>query len=188
MINIENSCCFTGYRPEKFDFPFEESCPEYRRFYGRLMTAIAEVIEKGCTVFYCGMAQGFDIVAGEHVALVKKLNPDIKLIAAVPFRGQENGWSTTWQKRYRDLLSECDEVVTLSEGYARWVFDHRNRYMVDRSRYVVTFFDGKQGGTDNTIKYAVKHSRDIINVFETDPVEDIVSRFRCVAQLYLPEE
>ncbi len=188
MINIENSCCFTGYRPDKYDFPFDSNCPEYRQFCGRLQTAIAEMIENGCTEFFCGMAYGFDIVAGEHVALIKKLNKSIRLVGVVPYHGQEKGWSNTWQRRYRELLAECDEVVTLNDAYTKWSFQQRNRYMVDRSRYVVTYFHGKSGGTDNTVKYALKNGREVLNIYTTDPIEDITSRFVCKYHLLPPED
>ena len=188
MINIENACCFTGYRPEKFPFEFESDCAEHREFIRRLVLSISEMIKKGCTVFYCGMAQGFDIVAGEHVAVFKKANKNIKLIGVVPFKNMEKSWSLDWKKRYNDLLAECDEVVVLNDTYGKWVFEQRNRYMVDRSRYVLTYFDGQKGGTDNTVRYAVKHAREIFNIFETDPMADVLANLKCTAILYPPEE
>ena len=188
MINIENCCCFTGHRADKLPFSLDETDKQFNKFYGRLGCAISDTINKGVDTFYCGMATGFDIIAGEHVALIKKLNKSIKLIGVVPFVGQENGWSREWKQRYRDLLAECDEVVTLNDTYAKWVFDERNRYMVDRSRYVLTYFDGSKGGTGNTVKYAVKHGRDVFNIYDTDPTEEIKARFKTIAYLIPPEE
>lgn len=188
MINIENCCCFTGHRADKFPFPLEETNREYNKFYGRLSSAISDTIQKGVDTFYCGMAHGFDIIAGEHIALIKKLNKSLKLIGVVPYVGQEKGWSREWQQRYRDLLAECDEVVTLNETYTKWVFDERNRYMVDRSRYVVTYFDGTKGGTANTVRYAVKNGRDVFNIFDTDPNAEIMARFKTIGYLIPPEE
>lgn len=188
MVNIENACCFTGYRPDKFPFPFETDCPERREFQRRLPLAIADMIEKGCTVFYCGMAQGFDIAAGEQVAIFKMANKNIKLIGVVPYKDQEKGWGNYWKNRYRKLLDECDEVVVLSDVYAKWVFENRNRYMVDRSRYVLTYFDGQKGGTDNTVKYAVNHGREILNIYDTDPSAEMHERIKCVAHLLPPED
>ncbi len=188
MINIENCCCFTGHRSDKLEFLLDTANDDYNEFYVRLASAIADKIKQGVDTFYCGMAHGFDIIAGEHIALIKKLNKSLKLIGVVPYSGQEKGWSSEWQKRYRDLLAECDEVVTLNDLYAKWAFDQRNRYMVDRCRYVLTYFDGTKGGTDNTVKYAVKHGRDVYNVYDTDPNEEIMSRFKTVAYLIPPEE
>ena len=188
MLNIEDSCCFTGHRPDKFDFPFETDCPEYHRFNDRLCTAVADMIEKGCTKFYCGMAQGFDISAGEYIALIKQRNTALKLIGVVPFVGQEKGWSRDWQQRYHALLEKCDEVITLNDGYVKWAYDQRNRYMVDRCRYVLTYFDGSKGGTGNTVTYAVKNGREVLNINTTDPIEELASQIRCTAILLPPED
>ncbi len=177
MIEFEKSCCFTGYRPEKFDFKFNNDDPDYRRFTERLISALTRRIEGGCTVFYTGMAKGFDIIAAEYIELIKRRNKNLKLIAVIPYKGQEKGWSEDWKKRYYELLDGCDEVVTLNEAYEKWVFDRRNRYMVDRCRYVITYFDGKPGGTGNTVKYALRNCREVINIFETDPAEKDKARY-----------
>lgn len=187
MLEFEKSCCFTGYRPEKFNFRFESNCEEYRVFMRRLATAVADVIEKGCTTFYTGMAMGFDIVAAEHVALVKKLNRNIRLIAAVPFAGQQEKWSADWQRRYQVVLDQCDEAITLNPSYTRWAFDQRNRYMVDRCRYCITYFDGKHGGTENTVLYAQKNGRVVLNIFNTDPVGEINARYKLQLKLLPPK-
>lgn len=188
MINIENSCCFTGHRADKFKFSLKDLGKEYGEFYARLSCAVADALEKGVTTFYCGMAHGFDIIAGEYIALVKMRRSEVKLIGVVPYSGQEKGWSNEWQERYHVLLKECDEVVTLNETYSKWVFDQRNRYMVDRSRYVIAYFDGSKGGTGNTVKYAVKHSRDVINIYTTHPNQEFISKLEARFCLIPPEQ
>ncbi len=188
MQNFENSCCFTGYRPEKFSFPLNESSPEYRCFAERLLTGIADMVEKGCTVFYTGMAMGFDILAAEHVITFKKARSDIKLIAAVPFEGHENTVSNEWKKRYREVLQDCDEVVAVSPKYNKWVYSKRNRYMVDRCLYVLTYFDGRSGGTKNTVSYAMKNGRRLLNIYETDVTEPITSMYQAAYSLYFSDK
>ena len=42
--------------------------------------------------------------------------------------------------------------------------DARNKYMVDNCDFVLTWFDGKTGGTKNTIDYAIKKGRKVINI------------------------
>ena len=170
MINIENACCFTGYRPEKFDFAFDTDCRKMTEFDNRLLYCISQLIEQGCTVFYCGMAKGFDIVAGECVALLKQRNKKIRLIAVEPFAGNSESFDPKWKQCHDNLLTQCDEVVTLNLEYSSWCYSQRNRYMVDRSRYVVTYYDGRPGGTQNTLNYATKHSREIINIYNTNPI------------------
>ena len=187
MINIENSCCFTGYRPDKFDFKFDPKDPQYVQFTNRLISAISDKILSGCTTFYTGMAKGFDIEAAEYVEMIKRRNSAVKLIAVIPYKDQEKGWDEHWKTRYHTLLSRCDRAIVLNEKYERWAFDERNRYMVDRSRYLICYYDGKPGGTANTMKYALKNGREILNIYETDPAEKDMERFKPVLRIYPPD-
>lgn len=177
MSNTENSCCFTGYRPNKFPFEFEENNPKYRLFLSRVADFIKLAEKNGVTTFYTGMAMGFDIVAAEQVTLLKASNKNIRLIAVIPFSDQENFYPNDWKDRYYELLKDCDEVITLNDRYLKWAYDQRNRYMVDRSRYVITFFDGKKGGTMNTLNYADRHCRKIMNVYDENLFGDQMSLF-----------
>lgn len=188
MIDFEKSCCFTGYRPDKFGFEFNKTEPLYVQMTSRLVSAISSKIVNGCTVFYTGMAKGFDIEAAEYVELIKRRNKEIKLIAVIPYKGQENGWDEFWKNRYTQLLSKCDEVIVINEDYEKWVFNKRNCYMVDRCRFVITYFDGKSGGTANTLKYALKNGREIINIFDTDPLRKEKERFKPYFRIIAPEK
>lgn len=134
------------------------------------------------------MAKGFDIIAAEYIELIKRRNKKLKLIAVIPFSGQEKGWDEEWKKRYYELLKGCDEQIVLNDQYEKWAFDQRNRYMVDRCRYVIAYFDGKSGGTGNTVKYALRNCREVINIFETDPAAKDKARFISPFGLIPPED
>ena len=169
MSDTIKACSFTGYRPDKFDFRFCEASPEYRDFENKLVEAVFEVSDEGYTDFFCGMAHGFDIVAGEAVELLKKARPGkARLIAVIPFEKQANAWTEEWKKRYSDLLSLADRVVYISREYSKDCYHRRNRYMVDNSDTVITFFDGKSGGTAATLRYAKTKQKRIINIAEIE--------------------
>ena len=187
MLNIENSCCFTGHRPEKSPLAFDPKTAEHKQLVGRILTAITKKIEDGCTVFYTGMARGFDILAAEQVLIFKLRRPEIKLIAVVPFEGVEESWHSEWRDRFYSVLRECDEVVTVCDTYHRGVYQQRNEYMVDRSRHIIAFFDGTKGGTANTVKYGLLHSREILNIYDTDPIEKERPKFSAFFKLIPPE-
>lgn len=157
-------CCFTGYRPDKFNFNFISEDSDYRDFENKLVDAVFEAGNKGITEFYCGMAYGFDILAGEMVLLLKKANPAVKLIAVVPFEKQAHSWSREWRNRYEALLSKADRIVLISKEYSKEAYHKRNRYMVDNSSCVITYFDGKSGGTAATLRYAKQKNKEIINI------------------------
>ena len=163
---FEKSCCFTGYRPEKFPFKLQREDGEYIAFENRLIETVFSLPEEECFTFYSGMAMGFDIIAAEAVLLLKSRNPQVKLICALPFAEQGSGFYGPWRERHEKILHSADKVIKVSEDYFAGCYAKRNAFMVDNSDYVVTWFDGKHGRTENTLKYAAKKRRHIINLNE----------------------
>lgn len=172
MIDNRLGCCFTGYRPGKFTFAFKSSDPNYLTFENKLKEQIHQIYKQGTTRFFCGCAMGFDLLSGEIVLELKKEHNDIELVCMVPFIGQENDFSTDWKKRYHHVLNKCDIAAVLSESYYKGCYRRRNFSMVDRSDKVLTYFDGKSGGTAETLKYAKKKGLTIINLAETAGATD----------------
>ncbi len=178
------SCCFTGYRPHKFGFPFEAENKEYIQLENKLVDAVFSLPEENCFTFYCGMAMGFDILAGEIVALLKNTykTAKIELVAVIPFEKQSAKFDEHWKERYDKLLRKVDRIIYVSREYHKGCFAQRNKYMVDNSDYVITWFDGQSGGTASTLSYAYKNGKKIVNLSESgvhsyefeDPFEIIV--------------
>lgn len=160
------SCCFTGYRPQKFPFPMDRRNPAYIEFENRLLTAVLDLAKEGCRTFYSGMAMGFDIIAAECVLLAagSKKFGDVKLVCALPFKAQAATFTPDWKSRYEEILSRAYEIILISDTYYRNCYFDRNRFMVDNSDCVVTWFDGSPGGTKNTVGYAKSIGRKIINL------------------------
>lgn len=158
-------CCFTGYRPSKFPFSMDREDKEYKKFENSLIEEMLNLINQNCCVFYTGMAMGFDIIAAETVLLLKNAYPDlpIRLICVVPFEGQENTFISYWKERYYNVIDNCDEKIVLSDSYFSGCYQKRNIYMVNNSDCVLTWFDGKSGGTKNTLDYAAGKGRFIVN-------------------------
>ena len=73
----QHRCCFTGHRPEKLDVS-ESFVKE------GLEKEIRQAISDGINVFITGMARGVDIWAAEIVLILRELNPEIKLMCAIP--------------------------------------------------------------------------------------------------------
>ena len=163
------SCCFTGYRPQKFPFSLDDTTTkEYKKFENKLIDAVFSLPDEGCYTFYCGMAMGFDIIAAETVLLLQTIckKATVSLICAVPFKGQANSFNKEWKSRYDEVISKADSVVLVSDEYHQGCYAKRNKFMVDNSDFVITWFDGKPGGTANTLKYAKEKGKRIININE----------------------
>lgn len=164
------SCCFTGYRPHKYPFSFDGVDPAYLEMENALTETVFSLPKEGFCTFYTGAAMGFDLMAAETVLLCRKAlgKGIVKLVCVVPFLGQENSYTPEWKARYDRVLAAADEVITLSEVYTRDCYQKRNRYMVDRSDLVLTWFDGQSGGTKNTLSYAKRQGRRILNLNSTE--------------------
>lgn len=162
------SCCFTGYRPEKFPFPMDEKSKEYRRFENKLIDAVFSLPEEGCYTFYTGGATGFDIVAAEVVLLLKESckSARIESVLCIPFAQQAAAYTPGWKNRYKKVFTAADQVILLSDKYYKGCFQKRNEFMVDNSDFVITWYDGKAGGTRNTLRYAQIKQRRTINLNE----------------------
>lgn len=168
MSQNQTACCFTGYRPEKFPFKLNRESLEYQQFENTLFEQVLAVAESGCRKFYCGMAMGFDIISAETVLAVKNAFPEpLELICVLPFKNQNYNYSKDWKERFNSVLEKADDIIVLNEKYFSGCYQQRNIYMVDNSDYVITWYDGQKGGTENTVRYAIKKGRHIFNINET---------------------
>ena len=143
----KHRCCFTGHRPQKL----KRSEAEIR---SDLECAIGQAIDAGYTTFITGMAYGVDIWAGEIVIALRRQNPSLHLIAAVPFPGFEVRWSAEWKREYTRLLGKADLVRFICPGYHAGAYQRRNEWMADHASRVIAVFDGQPSGTKNTVDYA----------------------------------
>ena len=143
--------CFTGHRPEKLFLVDKEIIRELER-------EIELAIENGFTTFITGMARGVDIWAAEIVLKLRKKNKELHLICASPYEGFETRWSRDWQNRYKKVMEKADLVKYISNKYTPSCLRIRNEWMVNHSNRVISVYNGKAGGTRNTINYAkAKH-------------------------------
>ena len=145
-------CCFTGHRTQKLRRTEEE-------IKNDLETAIKQAIADGYTTFITGMAYGVDIWAGQIIVQLRKGNPELHLIAAIPFPGFEDRWSSVYKREYRELLDQVNLVRYLCSRYHSRAYQLRNEWMVDRSSRVIAVFNGSPSGTKNTLDYAIRYNK-----------------------------
>ena len=164
MSDFGKSCCFTGHRPQKLPWGYDELDPRCVDFKNRLSAVILAVYESGIKHFICGMALGCDMYCAEAVIELKKRFSDITLEAAVPYDGQEAKWAESNRRRYRSILMHCDETTLIQDAYSPGCMMKRNKYMVDNSNVLIACYNGSSGGTWNTVKYAMERDTEIIQV------------------------
>ena len=164
MDSTGKSCCFTGHRPRKLPWKYDELDARCIELKDKIMAVISAVYDSGVRHFICGMALGCDFYCAEAVLNLKAMYPDVTLEAAVPYKTQAENWGNTNLQRYENILSRCDMVTVLQESYSPACMMLRNRYMVDNSSVLIACYDGLSGGTWNTIKYAMSKSKEVIQI------------------------
>ena len=164
MADWEHSCCFTGHRPMKLPWGMNESDPRCLELKLELAARLEAIYALGYRHFICGMALGCDMYFAEAVLELKAVHDDVTLEAAIPFGDQPGRWNEKQRKRYNTLIDRADQVTVLQYGYTADCMMRRNRYMVDHAGLLLACFDGRPGGTMNTILYAQREGKTVVIV------------------------
>ena len=101
---IERCCAFTGHRPKKFPWGYNEADARCVALKETLAKEIAKLVDAGYTDFLSGMVEGTDAWAALTVLALKKENPTLKLHCILPCKGQEDGWSASARDLYFSIL------------------------------------------------------------------------------------
>lgn len=158
---VKSTCCFTGHRPENLYINADES-----EIYNRILSSVQNAILDGYTMFLCGGCRGADFLFADAVIYSRTKNPSIKLCFVLPCRDQASEWSRDDRDNYSRLLDCADEIICLNDKYKNGCMQQRNRFMVDRSSLLISAYNGTEGGTEYTYKYAQKKHLRIVNVLD----------------------
>lgn len=173
MMN-EKDCAFTGHRPHKFPWKYDETDSRCVALKAALAEQIKKLAEEGVTDFFSGGADGVDCWAALNVLALREKNPALRLHCILPHEGQADRWSDPAQERYRLVLRQADSVEYVSREYYEGCMLDRNRRLVESAGLLLAVYNGEQrGGTAATIRYARKLGRQIVFL---DPVSLVSSR------------
>lgn len=158
FLKKEQSVAFTGHRFIPYSkLPIVKAA---------LKNVIIELYAKGYNTYYCGMAMGFDLLSAEVLLSLKTEYKELRLIAVVPYRNQDERFSFVDKKRYHSILNRADETIVLHEDYCQGCLLRRNDYMLAHSNQVIAYFDGEnKGGTFYTCRNAQAEGMPVINMF-----------------------
>ena len=163
-MNRENTCCFSGYRPEKLPWGTNEDDALCLALKEKLTDTLRRVYFSDIRHFICGMARGCDTYFCEAAIRLREDYPCVTIEAAIPCEGQSDGWRDEDRERYDRLVVQCDYRTYVSLEYTKDCMKRRNRYMVKNSSVLIAVFDGKIGGTMYTRNYAARRGIQIIEI------------------------
>ena len=159
------TACFTGHRPQTITYLWDETSAQSLELISKIQKAIIHLIDnEGVTHFISGMALGVDMIAAEIVLELKSKYPEITLECALPCETQASRWSEKYRDRYFNIIEVSDKETLLQTHYTADCMHKRNRYMVDRSDYVIAVWDGSPSGTGKTVMYAKERNKEILQI------------------------
>lgn len=155
----------TGHRSNKL-WGYDYNEPHYIRLMSKLRKIVLDSINNDKSEpleLISGMALGVDTLFAALAIELKLEGYNVKLVCAVPFKGQEGNWPQESKNLYHEILDKADEVVYVCDGgYAAYKMQRRNEYMVDRSDLLIAVWDKSNGGTANCVRYANRKIKDVV--------------------------
>ena len=163
-------CAFTGHRPKKFPWRYDETDSRCVKLKEALSEQIATLVDRdGVTDILVGGAEGADTWTAQTVLRLCEKNPVLRLHCILPCRGQADKWSVSAREQYQEILDKADSVVYMYREYRNGCMLERNRFMVDHADMLLAVYNGeRRGGTAATIRYAQKLEKCVIIL---DPVK-----------------
>ena len=157
------SCAFTGHRPSKFPWRYNEADSRCIALKSALAEQIRLLADAGVTQFLSGMAEATDTWSALSVLALREKNPVLKLHCILPCREQADKWTASSRNLYLSILERADSIVYVSRNYHKNCMLDRNRFLVEHASSLLAVYNGEQrGGTAATIRYAQKMGRKII--------------------------
>ena len=146
MKKVRKTCAFTGHRPKKLPWGYNETDVRCVALKVALERQIRSLVQEGVTDFLSGMAEGIDLLAAEIVLNLRAEYPCIKLHCILPYKGQETEWSAASQARYHAILAQADSIIYVSRIF---------RKMCIRDRWVTVPLGTLEG---RTLRFSVSCS------------------------------
>lgn len=169
----KRSAAFTGYRSYKLPFGKNLDAPAAIALRNALYKEYERLIQMGFDCFLTGGAEGSDLMAAEVILELKKKyrgKAQVSHCLCLPCLNHDIKWRQEDKERLERIKKGSHVEYVFKRPYFQGCMQLRNEYMVDTSAVLISVFDGQPGGTKNTVEYARKTFRKIINFFPTDPV------------------
>ena len=166
--SITHICAFTGHRPNKLPWRYNEDAPGCVALRKLLAEQIATLADDGYTEFLSGMAIGVDCWCSQIVLDLREKNSALKLHCFLPCEDQDAKWPASSRERYHAILEKADSIVYVNREYNNKCMLERDRALVQFSSLVLAVYNGVvRSGTGATVRYARKLGRELIVI---DPV------------------
>lgn len=154
----KKASCFTGHRKLLVNTTLKANL---------FNTLVYLIQEEGVTDFYAGGALGWDTLCERATLYLKTLYPQVNLhlVLPCPEKEQTLKWQVSDKAEYRRIFQLADTVEICSPQYTNDCMKIRNQQMINYADFCVCYYDGKYGGTAQTVQFAKKKGIKIFNLY-----------------------
>lgn len=153
------SVCFTGHR----ELP-PRTTAAYRQLVKDTTAAIRRAFAAGARRYYCGGAEGFDLLSGKLVLLERERHLDIQLVLLLPYTGFGEQFDAQDRAELDRQKKEAEEVLYLSNHYFPGCMALRNRQLVEDADLCIAHLTHAPSGTAQTVGFAREKGIEVIYV------------------------
>ena len=119
-----------------------------------LMNAIEDMIRKGVDTFYVGNQGQFDSAVYACLKQLWNRHPHIRVCVVLAYLPTE-------KHEYDDLT---DTMYPEIEGHPKFAIERRNRWMIDRSDFLICYINRTWGGAYKFGRLAKRRGKTVINL------------------------
>lgn len=127
---------------------------ESQRLTSLLYTELEKLIKDGADTFLLGGYGDFDLLCAQTVKRLKEKYPDIISTLVIPYIDRD----------YNKDLYDDSEYPPLEKVPKKFAILKRNEYMVQKSDVVITYVVFSWGGAYETLQYAKRKKKFIVNL------------------------
>ena len=132
-----------------------------KEYEQRIIDFLEEKIDDQPAEIYLGGYGGFDDFAYECCKIFKEKHPSVSLIFVTPYLTVEYQKNhLNYQKTRYDAILYPD----IEDKPPRFAIIYRNRFMVERADYIISYVNHDWGGAYTAYKYAKKIGKRILNL------------------------
>lgn len=127
----------------------------------QILAALEKKVGNRSADMYLGGYGGFDAFVYECCKKFKETHPKISLVFVTPYLTVE------YQKNHLDFQKErYDSIIypEIENRPKRYAITYRNKFMVEKSDYVIAYVTHCWGGAYTTYKYAKQKGKEIFNL------------------------
>ena len=162
MKSTLNIVAFSGHRS------YDHSADD------KLRSVVADLYDDGVRIFRVGMAEGFDLAAGEVVLSLMEVHDDIVLEAYVPWPLFSARFERESRMKYDAIIAKAQVIRYAGFAFQNNIFHQRNDMLVDGAGYLVAWWNGSRSGTGYTVGRARRHHAKIINLHPSSSIEQVL--------------